>query len=553
MTKRWASVSRGVALALGLGCLSLLAGFSAEAPPRNVILLISDGCSSEALTLARWYKGKPLALDAIRTGAVKSFIADSVIADSAPTASAYATGVRTSDNFISIGPDRTTLTSWPAPSEEARMAPRATLLEGARLLGKATGVVVTARVSHATPAAFLSHVSQRDREEEIMEQAVYQGVDVVLGGGFDWLVPAAEKGRRKDQEDLRPVLAARGYQLARTAQELQAAPGPRLFGLFAASHLLPEIDRPEVGPEQPALEAMTQRALTLLAPRPQGFFLLVEGSQIDWGAHANDPAYLIHEVLMFDRAVAAALDFARRDGNTLVVALSDHNTGGITIGNRRSDPDYSQTTEERLLAPLRKMRHSSTAIFRRLGPAPTVEQLQALVEQDWSIRPTDEEARLILERAQALGGDGSGALGEVLCPAHTVVGWTTHGHTGGDVPLFSIGPGRLSGLLDGPEVGRKMAEALGLDLDQLTARLFVDPMTALPAGEVRIDKNDPANLVVEIRHRGLTARLPVNKNLLLIDGKEQALPGVVIYIPETGRAFIPEAALRRVDPAPQSK
>ena len=174
-----------------------------------------DGCGDEQLTLARWYKGRPLALDGFRTGAVKSFIADSVIADSAPAASAYATGVRTSGKVISLGPRSKTIPGVPAPSPDLVLKPCATVLEGARLLGKSTGLVVTCRISHATPAAYVAHVPNREMEQDITEQAVYQNLDVVFGGGRNFLLPGNAGGARQDQEDLTAVLRERRLSAGR--------------------------------------------------------------------------------------------------------------------------------------------------------------------------------------------------------------------------------------------------------------------------------------------------------------------------------------------------
>jgi len=151
-------------------------------PVKNVIVMIADGCSSEQYTLARWFQGSSLALDEMLVGGVKTYISDSVIADSAPAATAFASGVRTADEFIGIGPKPDTLRPDLEPPAELQYRPLATVLEGARLLGKATGIVVTSRVTHATPAAYVSHVPSRKLEEDIMEQLVYQNVDVVLGG-----------------------------------------------------------------------------------------------------------------------------------------------------------------------------------------------------------------------------------------------------------------------------------------------------------------------------------------------------------------------------------
>ncbi len=337
---------------------------------QNVIVLIADGCSSEQYTLARWFQGEPLALDEILTGGVQTYISDSVIADSAPASTAFATGVRTSDNFIGIGPKPGTLRPDLEPSEDLRYRPLATVLEGARLRGKATGVVVTSRVSHATPAAYMAHIPSRKLEEDIMEQVVYQNVDVVLGGGQDYLLPLSEQGRRSDGENLVAVLQARGYSFVENRSGLEAVKSGRVFGAFARGPLAAEIDRPQTCPQEPTLEEMTRKAIELLSSDPDGFFLLVEGSQIDWACHANDPAHLLSDLLMFDKAVRVVLEFAKGHGNTLVLAFSDHNTGGMSIGNRSTDESYSQTGIEELIGPLKKMKVSAPEMWRRLWRSP---------------------------------------------------------------------------------------------------------------------------------------------------------------------------------------
>ena len=230
-------------------------------PVKNVIVLIADGCSSEQYTLARWFQGEPLALDEILVGGVKTHVADSVIADSAPAATAFATGVRTNDNLISVGPRPGALRPDLEPPAELQYRPLATVLEGSRLHGKSTGIVVTSRVTHATPAAYMAHVVSRKLEEDIMEQTVYQNVDVVFGGGKDYLlpkqdredVPAPDRGRRTDGENLLTVLQARGYTVVENRTELDAVKSGRVFGVFAMGHLAPEIDRPRVRPQEPTL------------------------------------------------------------------------------------------------------------------------------------------------------------------------------------------------------------------------------------------------------------------------------------------------------------
>ena len=531
-------------------------------PVKNVIVLIADGCGAEQYTLARWYRGRPLALDEILVGAVQTYIADSVVADSAPAATAFATGQRTSDKFIGMGPKRGTLPCEPEPAAELQYRPLATVLEGARLLGKGTGIVATSRVSHATPAAYAAHVPSRSQEDDIMEQAVYQGVDVVLGGGRDELLPKSAQGKRADGEDLRRVLEQSGYQLPETREALlQVKPG-KAFGMFASGPLAPELDRPQLRPQEPTLAEMTAKALEVLAANPRGFFLMVEGSQIDWACHANDPAQLLSDLVAYDDAVRVALDFATRDGQTLLLALSDHNNGGMSIGNSRTDHSYSQMKLDALLDPLRRMRLSATGIWDKLcgdrgREAVKPQQIdpgivQRVVQEQWGVDIDAKEAQQILDVAARQNAESAHwGLGEVVSRKATNIGWTTHGHTGGDVPLFAYGPGRPVGLVDGARIGTLTAQALGLDLPALNARLFVDARQAFAGASIDVQEASPKNLAVKIVMGNRTAELPVNKNLLILDDRQIELEGVVVcappLAPETEqRVYLPQQAVQRI-------
>ena len=520
-------------------------------PVKNLIILIADGAAAEQYTLARWFKGEPLALDRMLAGAVQTHSADSVVTDSAAAATAFATGHRTCNGFVGVGPAGPPLPGVPPPGPDHSGRPLATVLEGAKLLGKATGIVVTCRVTHATPAGFYAHVPSRSLENDIMEQGVYQNLDVMLGGGRRHLLPLLKGGRRTDGENLTAVLRERGYILVRDAEELRQVKSGKVFGLFADNHLEPEIDRTRYAPQQPTLEDMTRKAIELLSQDPDGFFLLVEGSQVDWACHANDPAHLLSDLLMFDRAVQAALDFAGQDGNTLVVALSDHNCGGLTIGNRATNGIYGHLSPDALLEPLRRMKLSARGLCRELGADPSPAKIREVVEKFWGIRPSDNEAGEILALARKYGGHPQDAFGEVICPKYTAIGWTTHGHCGGDVPLFAFGPRRPEGLLEAPAVGRACAQALGLSLEQLNARLFQDADKVLPGGRVAVDRSEPENPVVQITLPGKVAELPVNKNLLRLNGKTISLEGVVVYAPDTGKAYIPLEAVHRLIGRPE--
>ena len=526
-------------------CSAAVAGERAK----NLIVLIADGCSDEQYTFARWFKGQPLSFDSIRVGAVNTYIADSVIADSAPAASAFATGVRTSDKFISVGPHPETIAGVPKPEPDLSYRPLATVLEGARLMGKATGIVATSRVTHATPAAYIAHVPSRDMEDEIMEQAVYQNIDVVLGGGNRHLLPKAAKGRRADGEDLTTELRSRGYQLVQNRDDMLKLKDGKVFGMFASSHMDAEIDRPKLNPTQPTLEEMTLKAMQILSKDPQGFFLMVEGSQIDWACHANDPAHLLSDMLAYDKAVKAALDFAQKDGKTLVLAFSDHNTGGFSIGNYASDKNYSQMKADVFLAPFKKMTASSAVIWEKISQDRSIAKVKSAVKDGWGIDITEDDAQSIVNQAEIYKKDKLDefyAIGRVISPKYTYVGWATHGHSGGDVPLHAFGPGRPMGVIDGPDIGKVCAKVMGLELDKLNPRLFVDAGKAFGEGNVKIDNKNPENPVGIIQYQGKTAELPVNKSWLLYDGKATRLEGVVVYAAKTNKLYVPMQAVNRI-------
>ena len=529
----------------------------AEPPAKNVIVLIADGCSAEQYTLLRWFrKNQPLALDSILVGGLRTYIADSVIADSAPAATAFATGYRSSDKLIGVGPKSGTLCVVPEPPLDLQYRPVATVLEGAKLLGKATGIVVTCRVSHATPAAYIAHVPSRKMEEEIMEQAVYQGLDVVFGGGKDYLLPKAKGGNRTDSEDLLQILLSGGYQFVENRQALAGVRSGKVFGLFAMGPMAPELDRPSLRPDEPTLSEMTRKAIELLSANPRGFFLMVEGSQIDWACHANDPAHLLGDLGAFDDAVKVALEFARRDGQTLVLSFSDHNTGGMTIGNRRINKTYSQTSVAAVVDPLAKMKLSAIGMWKRLcdGREPasvnpkeiSPEAVRKVVKEYWDVELSADEARQILAVASENPEDPQNGFGEVICPSQTLIGWTSHGHVGGDVPLFAFGPGRPAGLVDGPQIGRATAAALGLSFDRLNQRLFVDAEKAMAPAAIRLDVADARNPTVVVGREGKTYELPVNKNLLKAGGETVRLEGPVICASTTGRIYVPLQAVNLI-------
>ena len=258
----------------------------------NVIILISDGCDEAIQTVARWYRGSDLQLDGLASTSVKNHMANSVMTDSAAAATAFACGHKTTESFLGVGPRAEDLLSIYNPENMAKpYAPIASVLEAAKYVHKSTGLVATSTVSHSTPAAFGSHIDNRGEEEAIMEQLVYNNIDVILGGGKELLFPAPNcrneitGGKRSDCQDLLMVLLERGYQFVDNRQDLLAIETGKIWGLFQPHDLSPDIDRQET---EPSLSEMTRKAIELLSQNKEGFLIVVEGSQIDLAAHNND-------------------------------------------------------------------------------------------------------------------------------------------------------------------------------------------------------------------------------------------------------------------------
>jgi alkaline phosphatase len=465
---------------------------------------------------------------------------DSVITDSAAAATAFATGYKTSDGFLGVaGRPEGVLSTEQAPSAEEQYRPLATVLEAAKVMGKATGLIATSRITHATPAAFASHIHSRSLDNEIMEHMVYTNIDVVFGGGKRHLLTTTQGGKRTDGEDLLAELVDRGYQFVETRGDMLALSSGRAWGLFASSHMAADIDRAEVAPDEPSLAEMTSKAIELLSQDPDGFFLMVEGSQIDWAGHANDPIYMVTDTLAFDEAFKAAVDFAQQEGNTLVVAFPDHNTGAMAIGHNYTEHGYTATTVEDVIGPLQGMKVTGFVLASKIaeaaGGSPTKADIVAGVKEWWGLDITDDDAQEVLDLMASAGLSLDYALGSVISKNYTYFGWTTFGHSGEDVPLWSYGPHRIVGGIDNTDIPKRIAKAMGTDLDVLTAFLYADVSKYI--SDFQVDGTDPANPVMK---SGVTS-VPISKDYVAVDGYQDLkiqLPAVAVHAPMTDRCYL---------------
>ncbi|PEP50612.1 alkaline phosphatase [Bacillus wiedmannii] len=501
---------------------------------KNVIIMVMDGTSSSATTLARLYKGKPLALDEIVTGGVRTYSAESAITDSAPAATALATGNKSNSGYVGILPSIVSSPGLKSIKEEDKLRPVANVLEGAKRTDRATGIVATAEIQHATPAGFSAHHINRKRFDVIAEQQVYQNIDVVLGGGKEALLPI----KRKDGEDLVKVIQDKGYDFVETKDALLNSKSKKIWGSFSHNALAFDMDREATNPEQPTLSQMTEKAIQTLSKDKDGFFLFVEGSKPDWAAHVNDPIGMISDVLAFDNAVAEALEFAKKDGNTMLIAVTDHGNSGISIGNVNTTKGYNITPVSAYIGPLKKSKMTLEGATNKLkSDLSNVDDVAKLYGLDNLTYDEKERVKAAKKKSDV------GPILTTLLANHANIGFTTGGHTGEDVFLYSYGPQKPKGLIQNTDIAKTMAKAMDFNLEEVTNKLFVESDLAFKrkGATVTIDNTDAENPVLIVKRNNVKAQLFVNKNIIRIKNKEYELGSVVVE--SNGKFYIPEEAI----------
>ncbi|EOU2462237.1 alkaline phosphatase [Vibrio navarrensis] len=318
---------------------------------KNVILMIGDGMGPQQVGLLETYannaphsiyKGKTTALYQLaKEGVIGSSLThpeDAIVVDSACSATMLATGIMTGSEVIGIDSQGNTVE---------------TVVEKAKRLGKATGIISDTRLTHATPAAFAAHQPHRSLENEIASDMISANVDVMLSGGLRHWIPksANDKGetyqqlktlthgdvplksKRKDDRNLLTEAQQAGYSLAFNKTMLEKAQGDKLLGLFANSGMYDGITysqtKNDPDRKEPTLKEMTDKALEILSKDKDGFFLMVEGGQIDWAGHSNDAGSMLHEMIKFDETVNAVYQWAKDRDDTLIIVTADHETGSF--------------------------------------------------------------------------------------------------------------------------------------------------------------------------------------------------------------------------------
>lgn len=397
--------------------------------PKNLIFLVVDGMGTGTLALAQAFServnGQSLEwFDLYRRGGyTRSFqdtaSANSAVTDSAAAGSSWGCGQRVNNGSLNVTVDG------------ARPKP---LFLRAKEAGKATGVVSTCRITHATPASFVVNVDDRDSSDAIVDQYLERSLDVYLGGG--------RKHFRRDGKDLTKLFQDKGYELATDKNALERATShDKLLGLFSDSHMPYAIDRTfrEEHENIPSLEVMFESALKVLGRNPEGFVLQVESGRVDHAGHDNDPAAMLHEMLEFDRCIPIAQKFLAEHPDTLVVLTTDHGTGGCQlngVGKR-----YLDTNDA--LANLADMKGSFETLADRYYEKGEFDG--GAFSDMCGVSVSEEEALRVVKLVPEMGGYFSGAVATVFGDKllkRTGVGFSSDMHTGEQVEFLALGSGQ---------------------------------------------------------------------------------------------------------------
>ncbi len=278
---------------------------------KNIIFLIGDGMGLTQTTAGMYANGNKTELEKFEyIGLHKSHASDNLITDSAAAATAFACGIKTYNGAIGVDDNKQSIT---------------TILEEAEAKGMATGLVSTSTIVHATPASYIAHNESRQNYEEIAADFLETDIDLFIGGGKKFFE------RREDERNLTTELRQKGYIVTDFIDSDLLNLNIDITKNFAC-YTSEEQPLP-VAQGRDYLPDVTRQSIEYLDKKSgdEGFFLMVEGSQIDWGGHANKADYIISEFIDFDKALKEAVDFAEKDGNTLVVVTADHETGGFAI------------------------------------------------------------------------------------------------------------------------------------------------------------------------------------------------------------------------------
>lgn len=413
---------------------------------KNIIFMVSDGMGLGTLSAAHQYlqltqkkssQWMKLYQDLpVVRSLSESYSATGLVTDSAAAASCWGSGERIENGVLNITPDgRKPLT----------------LLQKMKAAKKLTGLVTTATATHATPAGFVANLSARKLQDEVAQQYLERGVDVILGGG-----------QTHFSEALRTSYQKLGYPIVQNRDELLAVKSTsRLLGLFSEKYFPFEIDRvnsPQLKKITPTLAEMSKVALTQLSGNSEGFFLMIEGGRVDHAAHANDAASIIYEQLAFDEAITTVLAYIDKNPDTLLVVTTDHGTGGMQINGVGNDnfetifPTYFDTNK--FFLRLGEFKMSTEQMVVESEKIKSVSAFRDFAVQMTNLNFSREDLRKITN-VQTLSN---------LLPQYTSVGWSSGSHTSELTEFCAYGPGaaQFTPYLRNDQVHGNLLRAVGI-------------------------------------------------------------------------------------------
>jgi alkaline phosphatase len=418
--------------------------------------------------------------------------------------------------------------------------PITTLLEAARIVqNKATGLVFTCEFPHATPADCSAHSYNRSKYEWIMPQMVHNQLDVVIGGGAGLLT-----------DDLKTGLQSEGYGVfTNDIANFRTYAGDKMWALFGNRDMSYDLDRNPL--QEPSIAEMTEIALNKLSRNENGFVLMVEGSKVDWAAHANDAIGIITEVLAFDKACGVAFDFAEKNGETVVVVAPDHGNSGFSIGAGRC-PNYSTLSKDELFGTIVQFKSTREVLVRKLKETEP-SQLKETVYEWTGISLSDNEYQDLLQssdykKSNLETGTKGAKLENVIAKIienHICFGFTTGGHTGEEVFLavYDPTPNRLAGHHTNVELNHYMRHSLGLAegaLDEITKTCFVKHTDVFKGYQYTI-KNEGNSPVLEVKSKKHKLEIPAYTHTIRHNGKAVKLNSVVVYVDKNNTFYLPSS------------
>ena len=515
-------------------------------PVKNIILMIPDGTSIGVVSAARWYKvynkmGDNLNIDPYFCGTVKTFSSNAPIGDSAPTTSCYMTGMPQQTGNVAIYPPADPENDLVPIDPSMAYQPLATILEAMKMeQHKATGLVVTVEFPHATPADCSAHYYKRSKYEYIAPQMAYNNLDVVFGGGNSILTDDIKQHFKNNGTTLIQdnINAFRNYKSDN-----------KVWDLFGENEQPYDLDR---DPEKvPSLDEMTQKALDQLSKNENGFFLMVEGSKIDWAAHSNDAIGCITEYLAFDNAVKTAIDFAKKDGNTAVVILPDHGNSGFTLG-RYDLKGYDKASITKLYGNVSKYKKTALGLEQiLLNEKP--ENFKGIIKKYTDIDITNDELDSLL-KSKNYKNDNYMKVSESknmestlikIMNKHTYFGFTSGGHTGEEVFLAAYHPNGdvPMGMNTNIEINKYLFAVSGLktSLPDLTKSIFAKHTDVFKDMNYSISKENKKDFpVLTVKNGKNTLVIPAFKSVAYLNGRAFDLGSVTVYIDNNDTFYLPQ-------------